>query len=158
MSVLTPLLTPDHVRCQSPATSRKRVLQDAAAALTDNDNAADQLFDELMARERLGSTALGEGVAIPHCRGACDAMRVYMITTSVPVDYEAADGDGVDIFFVLVVPKEEKELHLHALAELSTAFAEAAHRQALRACHSDQELHDVMHGLLGGAPPSAAQR
>ncbi len=158
MSVLTSLLTPEHVRCQSRATSRKRVLQDAAAALTNDEQAADELFDELMARERLGSTALGEGVAIPHCRGACDAMQVCMITTREPVDYEAADGGPVDIFFVLVVPKDEQELHLHALAELSTAFADADHRQALRACGSDRELHEVMHGLLGGSPPTAANQ
>ena len=71
MHHLQKLLESDCVRCHLPAASRKRAIQLIAELLADDEVGADVLFDELMGRERLGSTGLGEGVAIPHCRRKC---------------------------------------------------------------------------------------
>lgn len=147
-SVLTPLLSPARVHCRADAASRKRLLQTAAQHIAPDEHTEDVLFDELMGRERLGSTALGNGVAIPHCRYDCDAMQVCLLTTTNGIDYEAGDGNLVDIFFVIVVPTDENHAHLQALAELSKIFADPENCRALRACEGDAELHDLMHNLL----------
>ena len=124
MSILGPRLDIDHVVCKAQASSRKRVLQTIAetvAATCSETNAID-LFDGLLARERLGSTSIGEGVAIPHCRQAVSDISVCLVTTEDRIDYEASDGEAVDIFFALIVPNAENEAHLRALADLSTAL------------------------------------
>ena len=75
-------------------------------------------------------------------------MRVCLLTTATPVDYEASDGEYVDIFFALLVPQSETERHLTALAELATIFAESNHRQALRDCTDAATLLATMTELL----------
>jgi PTS system nitrogen regulatory IIA component len=149
------LLEPRHVRCNAVAASRKRVLQFIADVVADEQISADLLFDGLMARERLGSTGLGEGVAIPHCRIACDQMRVAFISLDQPVDYEASDGEPVDLLFVLVVPEEEQHVHLEALAALAELFSSAENRAALRASTGDDELcQSIVERLAGQVPDS----
>ncbi len=149
MSIVSPLLLPERVHCHVTAASRKRLLQQAALTITGTEFSADQIFDELMNRERLGSTGLGDGVAIPHCRCACAAIQVSLITTTQPVDYEAADGNPVDIFFVVVVPHEENQAHLTVLAELAQIFSDPENCSVLRNCRSDTELHAAMQQMLG---------
>ncbi len=134
------LLGTSNVRCRVAASSRKRVIQYIAEMMATSSVNTDQLFDALMNRERLGSTGLGDGVAIPHCRVACSEIQAACITLAEPIDYEAADGQPVDLLFVLVVPEDEHNAHLEALAVLAETFAEAANREALRACASDDAL------------------
>jgi PTS system nitrogen regulatory IIA component len=148
MANVTQILDIASVRCRAKALSRKRALELAAELVAaSNGMSSDALFDELMERERLGSTGLGEGVAIPHCRMDCDAMRVAFFTLQTPIDYEAPDGEHVDILFVIVVPTDESEAHLHALATLSEIFTDPQNRQALRACRTDDELLDCLRHL-----------
>ena len=145
---LEPLLSEDRSRCRVPAASRKRVLQALAATLARPNLPEDELFDGLLARERLGSTGLGEGVAIPHCRADVEQINLCLLTTHEPVDYEAIDGQRVDVFVALIVPTHENEAHLRALAELSTILAEAANRERLRACSTNDELYQCMRTML----------
>lgn len=141
MSSIDQLLTSEKVYCRAALASRKRVLQHIAECLaTDNIN-DDELFDALMNRERLGSTGLGEGVAIPHCRTDCTSVRVAFVSLAEPIDYEASDGQPVDLLFAIVVPNEEQSAHLEALAALAQLFGEPSNRRALRACTTDDELH-----------------
>ena len=151
MSLLEPLLAPEICLCNVEATSRKRVLQIIAQNLAREGLDEDAIFDSLMARERLGSTGLGDGVAIPHCRLPTPAIRVGLFTTSAPVNYDAADGEPVDIFFVIVVPTEERELHLKALAEISTILANDDNRRSLRECVTSDELHNTLVTLIESA-------
>ncbi len=151
MSILEPLLNLDAVSCRLEAGSRKRVLQHIAAQMATPTLHQDHIFDQLLARERLGSTALGEGVAIPHCRLDTDTMRIAVITTQEPVDFEAADGERVDIFFVLIVPEDERQAHLRALAELSATLSIEAHRKSLRQCTTQEDLFATMKTMLAAA-------
>lgn len=153
MSLLANLIQPANMLCKDAAKSRKRVLQSVAETMADADVSADDLFDGLMGRERLGSTGLGEGVAIPHCRTNCQQMQVAMVTLTEPIDYEAIDGEPVDILFVLVVPTQETQAHLDALAELSAVFADADNRARLRQCRQADNLAETMRELLHSTTP-----
>lgn len=148
MSNVTHLLNTASVRCHADAPSRKRALQLAAELIAaDSSLNSDALFDGLMERERLGSTGLGDGVAIPHCRTACDDMHVALLTLQDPIDHEAGDRIDVDILFVLVVPNDENEAHLQALATLSEIFANPDNRRKLRACTDEQTLVSCIQGI-----------
>ena len=152
MSVLTSRLDINHVVCKAGASSRKRVLQTIAenVAASDANATAADLFDGLLERERLGSTGIGEGVAIPHCRHAISDIQVCLLTTEDRVDYDAVDGETVDIFFALIVPKDENQAHLRALADLSTVLAEPENRKRLRRCETNETLLKEMTDLLSG--------
>ena len=140
MQHLRSLLDPARVRCHLPAASRKRALELIAELLCDDTISADDLFDALMARERLGSTALGKGVAVPHCRIAAQTMRAAMVSLPAPIDFEAGDSEPVDLLFVLVVPEGEQKAHLEALSNLAQVFDQPTNRAQLRACHDHAEL------------------
>ncbi|MEQ9451397.1 MAG: PTS sugar transporter subunit IIA [Pseudomonadales bacterium] len=142
------LLTEEYTLCRIEATSRKRVLEEIANALETPELTSDALFEGLMARERLGSTGLGEGVAIPHCRADVDRITLCLATASEPIDYEASDGQFVDIFVALIVPTDEHEAHLGILAALSTALNEPDNRDSLRACRSSSELCTCLKSML----------
>lgn len=148
MSVLTACLDIDHVVCKAEASSRKRVLETIAETIADADTAAEDLFDGLLERERLGSTSIGDGVAIPHCRHEIPNIQVCLLTTEEKVDYDATDGQTVDIFFALVVPTDENQAHLRALADLSTVLIESENRERLRKCTNREALLEEMQGLL----------
>ena len=145
---LLELLTPTQISCQSKAHSRKRALQTLAELIADDDLGADEIFDGLMARERLGSTGLGDGIAIPHCRMSCNKMRVAFITLAEPIDYEASDGLYVDLLFALLVPEDETTAHLEALAVLSSLFVNSDTRDKLRAVQDDQVLFDELRAQI----------
>ncbi|MEM7096862.1 MAG: PTS sugar transporter subunit IIA [Pseudomonadota bacterium] len=159
MSHLADLISPTNTLCKHSAKSRKRILQTIAEHIADGPEgsvSADNLFEGLMERERLGSTGLGEGVAIPHCRVACSTIRIALVTLDQPIDYEAMDGEPVDLIFVLVVPEDEQTIHLDALAELSKVFVDPVNRDQLRQCTDAQSLADKMrHYLRGAADPGA---
>ncbi len=155
MPSLEQLLIAPHVHCHCAAGSKKRIIQFVAQTLSSPTLSEDTLFDALMERERLGSTGLGDGVAIPHCRMECDEMQVALVSTTSPIDYEAIDGIDVDLFFVLIVPTNEQHAHLEALALLSEIFVDQANRQALRACAADDELHALMLRLLQKNTPKS---
>jgi len=159
MSNVTHLLNLASVRCHAEAPSRKRALQLAAELIAANSSlSADALFDGLMERERLGSTGLGDGVAIPHCRTVCDDMRVALLTLRNPINHESGDSIDVDILFVLVVPNDENDAHLQALATLSEIFANPDNRRRLRACTDDETLLTCIQDIAESAtdnPPTA---
>ena len=104
-----------------------------------------EIFDSLIGRERLGSTCIGSGVAIPHCRikhgehtlGAFIKMREG-------VDYDAIDRQPVDLLFALLVPAESTDEHLEVLAYLAEKFGDESFRQELRASHSCEELVELL--------------
>ena len=135
------------------ATSRKRLLQIASDLLAAEhpELSARQLFDELLARERLGSTAIGEGVAIPHCRTNCRQIVGALLTLNEPVDFEAIDDQGVNLLFVLVVPAEENSAHLELLAALARVFGDADNRHRLTSAATDAELYQQLLGLFSSA-------
>lgn len=145
------ILTPGCVQTNVAAASKKRALEQASELIAAEhiDISARQLFDQLMARERLGSTALGEGVAIPHCRSqlASDIVGA-MLKLEQPIDFEAPDGQGVDLVFALVVPQDGADTHLQVLAQLAALFSAPENRAQLRTADSAQRLFDKFLELM----------
>lgn len=149
------LLAPTRVQA-STTTSKKRLLETLATLLSDGQGGAleGSLFDGLCARERLGSTGLGHGVAIPHGRvaGLGSAIGAF-VRLAEPVDFGAPDGQPVDLVFALAVPEHFTHQHLVLLSELAERFSSEAFRAALRAAPDAAALLQV---LREGADPRYA--
>ncbi|MEX0614555.1 MAG: PTS sugar transporter subunit IIA [Methylophaga sp.] len=128
MLIAALLVNADNISYHNEATSKKRVLENLSRLLAANSDAlsAEKIFQVLLERERLGSTGLGKGVAIPHARVPDLTHTVAaMLTLSEPVDFEASDGQPIDIAFGLLVPEEDSENHLQHLSRLVTLFRDA---------------------------------
>jgi PTS system nitrogen regulatory IIA component len=140
------LLSPARTLFGAAGSSKKRVIESAANFLAEQNNAlnADELFRNIIEREQLGSTAIGEGMAIPHCRMKnCSRALGALIKLDNPVDFEAIDQQPVDILFVLLVPEEEHDQHLKILAEIAGLFSKAEFRDEIRASANSQEMYDI---------------
>lgn len=134
MNPLSNLLSVDQVQLNLEASSKKRVFEQAGILFeTRLGLARSTIFDSLFAREKLGSTGLGQGVAIPHGRikglkqAACAFMRL-----ATPVPFDSPDGRPVDLLFVLLVPEQATEEHLQILSELAQRFSDRAFREKLQ--------------------------
>ena len=126
--------------------SKKRVFERAAeamgAALSLN---SETIYRALLAREKLGSTAIGEGIAIPHCRiNDCSEAAGCLVTLQEPIDYGSADGQDVDVIFVLLVPEEATEAHLKLLAALARSFSNAEVRDRVRQTQDPEALKQLL--------------
>jgi PTS system nitrogen regulatory IIA component len=144
---LSDILTPDRVRLDSDATSKKRVLESASQLIADCDAKLSPraVFDCLIAREKLGSTGLGHGVAIPHGRLAgLDKTIGVFIRVPKGVDFDAPDNEPVDLVFALLVPEESTDEHLQVLADIATYFNSRGSRDALRVEVSPQKARELL--------------
>ena len=129
--------------------SKKRVFERAAEAMGGALNlSSETIYRALLAREKLGSTAIGEGIAIPHCRiNECAVAAGCLVTLQKPIDFGSADGQDVDIIFVLLVPEEATEAHLKLLAALARSFSNAEVRDRVRQTQDPEALKQL---LVGG--------
>lgn len=135
MNPLTKLLTPSQVLLDLEASSKKRVFEQAGMLFESHLGLARSVvFESLFAREKLGSTGLGQGIAIPHGRikGLKQAAGAFL-RLSTPVPFDSPDGRPVNLLFVLLVPEQATEEHLQILSELAQRFAERPFRDALLA-------------------------
>jgi PTS system nitrogen regulatory IIA component len=140
------ILVPERTKAQLQASSKKRVLEKLAEIIHENlpEISSEDLFASLIARERLGTTALGSGIAIPHCRFAqCTEITGSLFQFEEGVDFGAYDNQLVNIVFVLLVPLDEVDEHLNVLAMLAGRFEVEEFRQALQAARDDQELYRI---------------
>ena len=142
MVELDSLLPMECVRWGLAANSRKAVLDRAAALLAKAhpEVSARVLFNALMERELLGSTGLGAGVAVPHCRLECPRLMGALLSLNHPVDFDTPDGEPVDLLFILVAPDNEPSAHLEALALVAGVFGDSAERSRLRGADSSATL------------------
>lgn len=120
-------------------SSKKRLLE-ALARLLASDHPSlnpDTVFERLLERERLGSTGLGHGIALPHARvkEVKEALGAF-VSTVKGVDYDAMDGEPVDLAFALLVPESATEEHLQLLAQLAGLFSDPLVRKRLREAES----------------------
>jgi PTS system nitrogen regulatory IIA component len=141
------LLTPARVLADVRATSKKRLLEHLAKLLDERetDDSERAIFESLVKRERLGSTGLAHGVAIPHGRSASIQRAVgAFVRLSEPVDFSAIDGKPVDLVFALVVPEHFTDQHLMFLAELAELFSEPANLVGLRSARDAGQLFDLL--------------
>lgn len=140
------LLTPERTRSSLAATNKRQALELLAQVIAQNISAidADDLLRRFLARERLGSTGVGHGIAIPHCRVNNDDGAVgALITLQHPVEFDSIDSEPVDILFAMLVPEESHAEHLKNLAALAAALTRSEFRQRLRAAGDDNSLYQA---------------
>ncbi|MDY0034839.1 MAG: PTS IIA-like nitrogen regulatory protein PtsN [Zoogloea oleivorans] len=133
MNLIAKLLPPANVVVGLEASSKKRAFEQAGLLFENNHGIGRSVvFDSLFAREKLGSTGLGQGIAIPHGRikGLKDALGAF-IRLSEPVPFDAPDGRPVSLLFVLLVPEQANEHHLQLLSELAQMFSDRSFREQL---------------------------
>jgi PTS system nitrogen regulatory IIA component len=146
MSLIPTLLAPDRVIGNLDASSKKRVFEQAALLFEEQLGLSrDLVFDKLFTRERLGSTGLGQGVAIPHARiaGLTEATGAF-IRLATPIPFDAPDGRPVNLVFVLLVPEEANASHLRLLSELAQIFSDRGFREQLAATDDGPALHALL--------------
>ncbi len=143
---ITDFLTPERTCCNAPGNSKKRVLEFLSSFLEQQAEGidGDKVYQEFLAREKLGSTGIGDGVAVPHCRlESCPDVIGVLLKLEQPVDYDAIDDQPVDLVFALVVPSEQNEEHLRVLQSIAGLMQQPTVRQQLRDCASDGALYSA---------------
>ncbi len=146
MDVLQQILTPARTVCHPPGNSKKRLFETIARIISDDrpELDYDTVFSQLIAREKLGSTGLGHGVAIPHCRmEACSEPLGTLLTLETPIDFEAPDDQPVDLLFVLLVPAEAHQQHLNILAGIARVFSQQEFCERLRSAPGSGALFEA---------------
>lgn len=134
MNPLSQILSPAQILLDLDASSKKRVFEQAGQLFEGHLGLARSvIFDSLFAREKLGSTGLGQGIAIPHGRikGLKQAAGAF-IRLANPVPFDSPDGRAVNLLFVLLVPEQATEEHLQILSELAQRFADRTFRESLQ--------------------------
>ena len=145
-SILTPTLMRSHI---PDISTKKKVLEEISSIISEADDRIKfpDVIEALQKRERLGSTAIGYGVAIPHARiknlkkAAC-----VIITLENPVDFDSAEeihNQPVDLIFSLLVPEEATQEHLDLLSDIAIKLKDKSYRDALRAAETDDSLFKV---------------
>ena len=145
MNLISKILVADNILLDTESTSKKRVFE-RVGLLFENQMqiARSQVFDSLFAREKLGSTGLGQGVAIPH--GRIPKLReatAAFVRTIHPIPFDAPDGQPVTLIFVLLVPELATDLHLQLLGELAQMFSDADFRTKLQACADASSMYQI---------------
>jgi nitrogen PTS system EIIA component len=146
MNRIAKLLPARNVLLDVPVTSKKRVFEHAALAF-ENEHGIERgkVFDSLFARERLGSTGLGQAVAIPHGRikGLREAIA-SVVRVSPPIPFDAPDGQPVSLLVFLLVPENATEEHLQILSELAELLSDPAIRETLMTSRDPAHIHRVL--------------
>ena len=145
---LLDIITPERIATQVHATSKKRVLETISEIFSTHSSDtldAHQLFESLTARERLGTTAIDHGVAIPHGRikDTTETIGAF-VQLADGIDYDAMDQQPVNLLFALLVPEESTEEHLQLLARLAKMFSDAELREQLRTAPDNQALYNML--------------
>lgn len=144
---LSDLITPQRIASELSSGSKKRTLEKLSQLIVANDPDLSQheVFESLIARERLGSTGLGKGVALPHGRlKESHKTLAAFAQLSEGIDYDAPDNQPVDLCFALLVPPDSTEEHLHILALLSEMLRDEELRDHLRKASSAEELYELL--------------
>lgn len=150
---LADYLRADAVSIRNDISSKKRALEEISRQLTKSSEFVSEkdVFTSLVAREKLGSTGLGNGVSIPHGRiNGPDQPIGAFIRLTQGVDYDANDGQPVDLVFGLIVPKDASNEHLQILAGIAEVFQDDDRVAAIRACDDPAELHRLLTRANGG--------
>ncbi len=151
MNLIAPLLTPATTLLDISFSSKKKLFEHAAELFARAHGLkASDIFSSLFERERLGSTALGYGIAIPHGRikGLKDAVGAFY-RLSLPLEFDAPDNQPVSLCFVLLVPKDANETHLQILGELAQLFGDESMRAQMLEAASPAELIALVEAWSG---------
>ncbi|MCC2657382.1 MAG: sugar transporter subunit [Panacagrimonas sp.] len=146
---LTEILSAERVVSGTAVTSKKKALEELSNLLAAGaaNLGQHEVFNSLTSREKLGSTGLGHGVAIPHGRVAgVDRSVGAFMRLKHPVDYDSHDGNPVDLIFGLLVPQTATEAHLKHLAAVAEMFSDDAFCAKLRAAQDNASLYALLSG------------
>ncbi|HFC54074.1 MAG TPA: PTS IIA-like nitrogen-regulatory protein PtsN [Gammaproteobacteria bacterium] len=141
------ILTPERVGFDIEATSKKRALELLSALLAEHQQnlTTCQVFDSLLARERLSSTGLGRGVGLPHGRlKDLDRSLCAFVRLHEGIDFDSNDGQPVDLLCALLVPEQSTDEHLQLLATLAEMFRDQELCRRLRAASSREDLYRIL--------------
>lgn len=164
LMLLEEIIKPDGVLCNATARSKKHCLEILSEVLirSNPDVASENIFECLVERERLGCTGLDKGAAFPHCRvKGINSSHAALIKLSEAIDFDAADGEFVDLIFGMMVPMKLEESHYDEIKMVTQLLRDEGLRARLRGMNSSKDLYDA---LLDGAqlvvpePPRTAQR
>ena len=148
---LEQIIKPDGVLCNATARSKKHCLEILSELLVRSypEISSDVIFRCLNDRERLGCTGLDRGAAFPHCRFEdVSVSSAALIKLSEPVDFDAADGEPVDLLFGMLVPTELDDSHYADIKMITRLMADEGLRSRLRSMNSSNDLYDA---LLNGS-------
>jgi PTS system nitrogen regulatory IIA component len=157
MNLFSRLLPLNHVVLDLDVSSKKRLFEQVGL-LFENSRQIPRarVFDALFDREKLGSTGLGYGVAVPHGRvRAIKEPVCAFVRTAAPVPFESPDGAPVSLVFAMLVPEHATEAHLEILSELAQMFSDASLRDALAATADIQAAHRL---ITEWSPYASTQR
>lgn len=156
MNLSSRILPPGNIILDLPATSKKRAFEHAGLLFENNQGVARMsVFHSLLARERLGSTALGHDVAIPH--GRLKDLRephAAFIRLANPIRFDANDGRTARLLFFLLMPEAATQTHLDLLAGIARLLSDSQVRQTLAQSTDPQQIHQL---ILSGAEPQATE-
>ncbi|KIP98485.1 MULTISPECIES: PTS IIA-like nitrogen regulatory protein PtsN [Pseudomonas] len=147
------ILTPGRSLVNVPGGSKKRVLEQIAAVIARDlpDLDGQTIYESLIAREKLGSTGFGNGIAIPHCRlPGCSSPISALLKLDAAVDFDAIDGAPVDLLFVLLVPEAATDEHLELLRQIASMFDREDVRERLRQAQDSQSLYQTVVNVQNG--------
>lgn len=146
---ISDILSTERIICDHPCTSKKAALESLAGLIASADPGLthSEVFESLIARERLGSTGLGHGIALPHGRikGSNNVIGAFIRLQSA-VQYDSIDQKPVDLFFALLVPEESTDEHLDILSKLAEKFSQSTIVDQIRACDSGKCIFDILSG------------
>ena len=157
MNLVSKLLPLNHVLLDLDVSSKKRLFEQIGLVFENSRQIPRaRVFDSLFEREKLGSTGLGFGVAIPHGRIKTLKEPVCaFVRTAAPIAFESPDGQPVSLVFAMLVPEHATEAHLELLSELAQMFSDASLREALAATADIQAAHRL---ITEWSPYAPAQR
>lgn len=141
------LINPGRIACKLEVNSKKRALESLSALLAETIAAPTnhQIFEKLLEREKLGSTGVGQGVAIPHCRiQDLDHILVAFASLQHGIDFDALDHKPVDLILAILVPEACTESHLKVLASAAQMFSDTQFCDILRCANSAQKLYELI--------------
>lgn len=144
---LETILTPGRSLVNVPGGSKKRALEQIANLIGREvpELETQTVYEALIAREKLGSTGFGNGIAIPHCRlKGCETPVSALLHLDHPIDFDAIDGAPVDLLFVLLVPEAATDAHLELLRQIASMLDRKEVRDKLRSASSNEALYQVV--------------
>jgi len=144
---LETILTLGRSVVNAPGGSKKKALEQIATLISKQVPELDMqdVYEALIAREKLGSTGFGNGIAIPHCRlKGCDTPVSALLHLDAPIDFDAIDGAPVDLLFVLLVPQAATDAHLELLRQIASMLDRKEVRDKLRSASSNEALYQVV--------------
>ncbi len=144
---LQDILTLDCTSCAVPASSKKRILEKICQLAANKVGEVDpsDLLDSLLDREKMGSTGIGNGIAIPHGRLSNTNKAVaVLVTTASAIDFDAIDNREVDVFISIFVPENSCQEHLDTLQHIAKLFSNKETIKRVRKCSNDKQLFELI--------------